>query len=65
MDMFSCSKHKILCLQVEPCDDIRGNDTADVLNDVNNVITDSDVSAVKQVNNSSSDSFVIYVAFTY
>ena len=48
----------ILCLQLELCDDIKGNDACEVLNGNNNVITDGDLLAVKQVCNFVSDDFV-------
>jgi len=43
-------------VQVEPCDDTGGKDAYDILNNCYDVITDSDMPAVKQVNNFISDS---------
>ena len=44
MDAFRYFFHnscQILCLQVEPCDDTRGNDASDVFNNSNHVVSDS------------------------
>jgi len=38
------------CLQVEPCDDYEGNIASDVSNKSHDVIGDSDLPTVKQVN---------------
>ena len=44
-----CSQRQILCLQVEPCDDVGDNCASYVLNRSSDVITDGSVPVIKQV----------------
>jgi len=37
-------------VQLEPCDDTRGNDVSDIMHNSNDIVTDSGVTAVEQVN---------------
>jgi len=53
----------MFCLQVEPCDDTRGNDVSHILHYGNDIVTDSGVTAVKKVNYLMSYHVVILVAF--
>ena len=54
---------QIFCLQVEPCDDARGNDASDIINNPNDAIAASGIPAVKQVNIFISHSFVTFLCY--
>jgi len=57
--IFFCFLCKVFILQVEPCDDTGGKDAYDILNNCYDVVADSDMPAVKQVNNFISDGCVL------
>ena len=56
--IFFCAYYKLLCLEVEPCDDTRINDASGVLHNSSDVFTDSVVPVTKQVNDFISDGFL-------
>jgi len=55
--VFVCTSHEIWCLQVETCDDTGGNSASDESFKRHDIVSNSDMPAIKQVNNSIPDGF--------
>jgi len=53
-----CISHKLMCLQVEVCDDSGGRCARDISNECHGFVHDSDIPTVQQVNNIMWNDFV-------